>query len=1082
MRDLLATAPLEDTRRAATDPLVIALPNPDGRWQRFKVVEYSVMEPALAAAHPELRTYRGEGIDDAFANVRCSLTPLGFQAQVRTSGDKGPYSGMWHIDAYSRDDASLHMSYWHADGGPRDRSLNCLTTDNGVAIQASPFQPRSQSGPTRRQYRLALAVTGETTVWAGGAASALALATTVTNQLNGIYETELTVRFVLVANEASIVYASGATDPFTAPDNPSTSNSNLETTLDSVIGSANYDVGHVIHYTLAGNNGLAGGIGTVCTTGSKGAGYSAYSNPNDAFFVIDYVSHELGHQFGGHHVHTNCNGSAGDSGTYLVEPGSGTTIMSYAGICGTTNVQAHNDPYFNGLNINQIITYLGATTCAVTAATGNNAPTITPLASYAIPSKTPFTLTASAVDPDGDPITYCWEQQDGASLSTPGTDPGSGPIDRSRVATASPSRTVPQPSTILANTTDTWELLPQVARAAMNWRVTVRDNRSGGGGVNQATTAIQIVNTGPFQVTSHGTAGTYSGPQVVTWSLGGSNAAPVNCANVKISLSTDGGNTFPTVLAASVPNTGSANILLPDINTTSARLKVEAADNIFFDISNVNFTIVPAIPAVTFAAGGAVVMSDTAGNGNANGRVDPGENQIRLTIPISNLGSLAATGVSGVLSSNTPTVSVVAGVSAYPALAALASGANASLFVISVSPSHPCGSPIGLTLTLACDQGVGGTLGATGTLPIALSTGLTTSSTTQTFSYTGAAVAITDSNAAGVNVSLPVSGITSIGDINFRFDGTASSTSATSTTVGLNHGSVGQLIVKLTSPQGTTVTLINRMTGGGATGANSGNNFYNTTLDDSGSASIQTVAAASAPFSGTFAPASPLAAFNGQNPTGTWVLNVADVVAGTTGNVRGWSLIITPQSTTTCTPPISTSGACCDVSTGNCSVATQVACAGTYQGDGVSCTPNPCPPPPATISVSTFGSGTGTVTSSPGGIDCGATCSDQFAVGSMVTLSATAAPGSVFKGWGGGAGGVCSGTGPCSFTATADATVTAEFRCLADFNGQDGLTIQDIFDYLNAWFSGDPSADVDGVSGLAVSDIFSFLNRWFGGC
>ncbi|HMN40631.1 MAG TPA: zinc-dependent metalloprotease family protein [Phycisphaerales bacterium] len=1089
MREALGAAPFEETPRAATDPLVIALPDPDGRWQRFSIVEYSVMEPALAAAHPELRTYHGVGIDDPYANIRCSLTPVGFQAQVRTSGENGPYSGMWHIDAYTRGDASLHMSYRHADGPRRDRSFNCLTADDGPAIPAAPFQPRSVTGPTRRQYRLALALTGETTVWAGGPAGGLTLAANMTNQLNGIYEAELTVRFVLVASEADIIYPDAASDPFTSPNNASTSNTNLQSALTSTIGSANYDVGHVIHYTTSGNNGLAGGIGTVCGS-NKGAGYSAYSNPNDPYFVIDYVSHELGHQFGGRHTQSNCGGSAGDSAAYTVEAGSGTTIMSYAGICGASyNVQSHNDPYFNGTDINQIVTYLNTTSCAASTATGNNAPTIGGLSSYAIPSRTPFTLTASATDPDGDPMTYCWEQQDGASLQPLNSDPGSGPIDRSRPGTASPSRTIPRLSTILANASDQWELLPQVARTTMNWRVTVRDNRSGGAGVNQATTTLQIVGTGPFQITAPNTSGTLSGPQTVTWDLGGSNLPPINCASVKISLSTDGGNTFPTVLAAGTPNTGSANVILPNINTTGARLKIEAVGNIFFDISNANFTIVPSTPAVGFAPGGPAVVSDASGNGNANGRVDPGESQIRLTIPVTNSGSITATGVTGTLVSNTPTVSVTTGVCTYPTLPSLASASNGTFYALNVSPSHPCGGPISLTLTLACDQGVGGTFGATEALPIGLSTGLSTPGTPVTVTYTGAAAPIPDNNAAGVNLTLPVAGVWGggvIADLDFRFNGTACTTSASSSTVGLNHGSVGQLIVKLTSPQGTTVTLVNRMSGGGATGANSSNNFCNTVLDDSGAASIQTIAGSNAPFTGTFAPASPLSAFNGEDPTGTWTLNVADVVSGTTGTARAWSLVITPQSITTCDPPVGALGACCDASTGLCTGVAEPACTGgggAFQGGGTACSPNPCPQPPVAITVLMAGTGTGIVTSTPAGIACGAmggACAFDFAPGTPATLSAVATSNSVFVGWSG--GGACSGSGPCSFSVVAADTITATFRCRADFNGVDGITVQDIFDYLNGWFAGDPATNVDGVPGLSVQDIFSFLNTWFAGC
>ena len=263
MQGLLAQAPFENTPPAVA-PLVILLPDPEGNWQRFKLVEYSVMEAPLAAAHPELRTYRGEGVDDPWATIRCSLTPVGFQAQVRAPGETGPTSGMWHIDAYTRGNTTLHMSYRHLDAGDREKAFTCHTVDMGAQIG---FRSRSTTGPTLRTYRLAMATTGETTVWAGGATAALTLVTNITNQLNGIYETDLTVRFVLVANETAIIYPSAASDPFGSPTSAGTTNANLQTALDSTITSANYDVGHVIHYNPSSNNGLAGDIGSVCRAG-----------------------------------------------------------------------------------------------------------------------------------------------------------------------------------------------------------------------------------------------------------------------------------------------------------------------------------------------------------------------------------------------------------------------------------------------------------------------------------------------------------------------------------------------------------------------------------------------------------------------------------------------------------------------------------------------------------------------------------------------------------------------------------------------------------------------------------------------
>lgn len=937
--EILAKAPYEDTPRAATDPLVIALPDPNGSWQRFKIVEYAVMEPALAAAHPELRNFRGEGIDDVYATIRCSWTPLGFQAQVITISEAGPHGGAWLIDSYTRGNTSLHTSFWRSDSEKGERTLHCLTDDNAVA--ATPgFRPRSTSGPTRRQYRLAMALTGETTVWAGGAAAGLTLANNIVNQLNGIYEPELTVRFVLVAAETSLIYTSGSTDPFTSPNNASTTNTNLQSALTSTIGAANYDVGHVIHYTTSGNNGLAGGIGTVCAS-NKGAGYSAYSNPNSPFFVIDYVSHELGHQFGGRHTQSNCGGSAGDSAAFTVEAGSGTTIMSYAGICGTGyNVQAHNDPYFNGLNINQINTYLASTSCAATTATANTPPTVSALAAYTIPKQTPFTLTASATDANGDAITYCWEQQDGVSAGAIGTDSGTNPIDRSRTATASASRTIPQLSTLLANTTDTWELVPQVARTAYKWRVTVRDNRSGGGGVSQQTVTHTVSSSGPFTVTSPNAAGTFSGPITATWTVGGTNVAPINCANVKLSLSTDGGNTFPTVLAASTPNTGTANVTLPNINTTTARLKIEAIGNIFFDVSNANFTIIPSTPTASFALSGSPTINDSVGNGNANALIDPGETQIQLTIPVQNIGNTAATGVTGLLTSSTATATITTGFASYPTINAGATASNATLYVISVSAAHVCGAPINLSLAMSSSQG-------SSTLPLVVSTGQSSGGSPITASYTGPAVAIPDNAPAGINISLPFSGVGAITDVNFRFDGSSCSSAIGATTVGLDHTYVGDLVVKLTSPQGTTVTLIDRP--GATSGDNNGNNYCTTTLDDDGAfTSIEAVDLALAPFTGSFLPASALSAFDGQNPDGTWVLNVSDNAGVDTGSVRAFSLIVTLQAAA-CSPPVSATGACCAAATGGCTAVSQATCVGisgnSYQGDGTVCLPNPCPQP-----------------------------------------------------------------------------------------------------------------------------------------
>jgi subtilisin-like proprotein convertase family protein len=937
---VLAKAPMEGTPQAQQNPVTVWLPDPDGNLERFAVVESPVMEAPLYAAHPELRQYRGQGVDDPGATMRLTLSPLGLNAMVLTSrGEPDRTGGAWYVYAYTKGNTELYTAFSLRDAGGEEKHFTCLTADAPGALQRPRMTLRSTLGTTLRQYRLAVATTSEYTAWAGGQAVALAFVQNSVSQLTLIYEREFAVRLVLVANESAIVYPT-TSDPFSAPDNPSTTNSQLQTAVDGAIGSANYDLAHVFHRvtTSSSSNGLAGGIGTVCTAGIKGQGYSAYDVPSDPYFVIDYVAHEIGHQFGGRHVFNKCSSTAGESNQYLIEPGSGSTIMSYAGICGTNNLQAHNDAYFNGMNVEQVATYIAAGgACSSNTATGNTPPTAAAGSAYAIPVKTPFALTGAGTDADGDTLSYCWEEQDGsAALTYPPTsssDTGAGPLVRSKNPLGVPVRLVPQLSTVLNNTTDVQEWLPQVGRTVFKWRLTTRDNRSGGGGVNQSDVTLQVVGAaGPFRVTSQSTSATQSGPGTVTWNVAGTTASPVSCANVKITLSTDAGQTFPTVLAASVPNTGSASVVFPNVTTSTARVKVEAVGNIFYAVNTANFAITPSTPVATFGLAGQPAVNDTGGNGNSSGVIDPGETSVALTVTIQNNGNTTATGVSATLTTSTPTASVTAGTSSYPNMGPGTGGSNAAPFRISVSPSHACGAPINLSLAVTSAQG-------SSTIPITLSTGSTVTGAVQTRSYTTPAVAIPDNSAAGVNSQLTVSGVGTIGNIKFRFDGSSCSTSATSTTVGLNHAAVGDLVIKLTSPAGTTVTLMNRP--GGT--ANTGNNFCGTVLDDAAASSIQSITSAGQPNTGTFQPANPLSAFNGQSADGVWTLNVADLAAGNTGSVRAWSLVITPQSTT-CSPPLTLTGACCAAS-GSCSVSSQAACAGAYQGDGAACSPNPCPQP-----------------------------------------------------------------------------------------------------------------------------------------
>lgn len=727
----------------------MSLPAPDGVMMKFRVCESSVMEKPLQEKYPEIRTYLGQGVDDPWATVRMSLTPQGFAAQVLS-----PTTGAWYIDRFTRFDKVYYTSYWKRDlVGPAE-PFQCLTPgadpDVGVRrmqLRGGNVDPQA-SGQTRRQYRIAVATAGEYTAFHGGTVTlGLSAVTAVINRVTQVYENEFAIRLVLVANEDQVIFTNAASDPFT---NPGANNTTLNAGQWAIrsaagIGTSGFDVGHT--FIRASNAGVAGDIGNVCVappssntnnsagngTG-KGRGVTGLTSPVGDAFAIDYVAHELGHQFGGRHNFNSCSGSQGDSGSLAVEPGSGSTIMGYAGICGSDNLQAHSDPYFNSLNIDQVIAYVSTgsgSSCAAVTTTGNTPPTVDAGLNYTIPINTPFTLTAlSGADANGDAITYCWEQQNGTSTvdALPVTDLRTNPIARSWSPTADPTRTFPRLQDLLNNNNvPIGEGFPTTSRA-MTWRCTVRDNRAGGGGVNYDTTTIATTTSaGPFRVTSPNGGEAINGTVNVTWNVANTNTGSVNTANVRILLSTDGGQTFPTVLAASVPNTGTASVTLPAVQSTTARVKIEAIGNIYFDISNLNFTINTPAGTPNLVSGGATVVSDAigVGNGNGNGVIDPGENTVRLTIPVKNTGTNTATVVSGTLVSLSPTVAVEAGASAYANVAFNSTVNNSTLYSINVSPAHTCGAPISLRLDLTYSSGL------TSSISLSLPTGSGTSRTTR---------------------------------------------------------------------------------------------------------------------------------------------------------------------------------------------------------------------------------------------------------------------------------------------------------------------------------------------------------------
>ena len=612
MKNFLWSLPTESSvnqnRNAAP---IMEIPMPDGRLAKFHVWESSIMEPGLAAKFPDMKQFLGQGIDDPYATIRFDYNPFtGIHGQILSSKN-----GRVFIDPYTSGDINYYMSYFAKDVSSQNRFI-CDVPDATTLSSVSNRAEAACLGGTLRTYRLALACTGEYAVAVNGPTPTVpgvaAAMLTAVNRVSGVYETEVAVRMVLVSNNNLLIYLDGATDPYTNTNGVTMLGQN-QTNIDAIIGSGNYDIGHVFS---TGGGGVAG-LGVVCT-GSKARGVTGLTNPVGDAFYIDYVAHEMGHQYSGNHtfnsVTSNCGGGNRNGGT-AYEVGSGTSIQAYAGICGADNIQPNSDPFFHAISLDEISNHINGTgNCATPTATGNTLPVINPLINngLTIPINTPFTLNGTASDANGDALTYCWEEWDlgpggawnGGATST------TAPLFKSRIPKTTGERTFPDIAVIVAgfpaNPAATMgglkgETMPTVARV-MNFRLTVRDNRAGGGGTVSSGTGgcqtstpfvVNVAGSAPFAVTVPNGGESYSAgsAQTITWDVAGTNAAPFNVANVRISLSTDGGLTYPTLITASTPNDGSESFVLPCITNNTVRIKVEAIGNIFFDISNTNFSI-----------------------------------------------------------------------------------------------------------------------------------------------------------------------------------------------------------------------------------------------------------------------------------------------------------------------------------------------------------------------------------------------------------------------------------------------------------------------------------------------------------
>ena len=563
--------------------VIATFPNEDGTFENFRIVEASVLSPELQERYPNIKSYAGQGIDDPSAVIRFSISPLGFQSMKLSANKPATF-----IEALTKN-GSHYAAFKRADKINFNDDFECSVTEQVNKQMNTGMQQRNADDAILRTYRLAVSTTGEYTAYHGGTkALALAAINQTMTRVNGIFENDFNVTMVLIGNNDDVIYTSANSDPYSN----GSFNSQLQSTLTSVIGESNYDIGHL--FARASNNGNAGCIGCVCVNGQKGSGFTSRTDPEGDPFDVDYVAHEIGHQFGGNHTWT-FNGNEGTNAQ--MEPGSGSTIMGYAGITGATDVQSNSDPYFHARSIEQVTDYIKTTSCQTNTNTGNAVPSVDAGSNYTIPKGTAFVLDGSATDANsGDVLTYCWEQYDenNAATTNPSVNATSGVAFRSYSPKTETSRYFPRLSTIKSGSTSwQWEAVPNVARN-LNFRLTVRDNRVGGATNNSDDMQVTVNGTaGPFVVNSPNTNVTWNAgtAQTVTWNVAGTTGNGVNAANVDIFLSTDGGDTYPITLASGVTNDGSHDIVVPNTQGNQNRVMVRGANNIFFDISNSNFTI-----------------------------------------------------------------------------------------------------------------------------------------------------------------------------------------------------------------------------------------------------------------------------------------------------------------------------------------------------------------------------------------------------------------------------------------------------------------------------------------------------------
>ncbi len=568
-------------------PSQIMLPNTDGEISTFKIWDAPIMQKGLAAKFPHIRTFLIQNIEDPSMHGRVSLTNSGLKAFI-TSAEE-PY-----FIQPSGQDKNTYAVFKKSD---RNSVKEFRCHYEGEHFEQTEVTQRSvaQIGDRLRIYRLAVSTTGEYSSFHGGnTGSVLEAIVETINQVNVVYENDFSVRFILVDNNDLLINLDADKDPF---DNFSASQmlQRNPSQINSIIGVNNYDLGHVF---ATGGAGLAS-LASSCVF-DKAQGITGINPPEGSTFAIDYVAHELGHQLGSNHTFNNCGGQEVPSVAF--EPGSGSTIMAYAGLCGSNNVQFSSDAYFHVSSLIQISNWINNTggNCTEMIDTENSIPTVDAgEGGFFIPIETPFKLTAQGEDADGDELTYCWEQYNTGPQSDYGEPIGNAPSFRSFKPVDSPTRFFPKLNLVVAGSQPNSEVLPSASRD-LNFQCTVRDNKPGGGAAAWDQISFESTDqAGPFIVTSQNESDVVwetNRLATVTWDVANTDQAPINCEKVNIIMSRTLGITFDIILAENVDNNGSHTFFVPeDAISNFARVMVEAADNVFYNVNSEQFKVVEGI-------------------------------------------------------------------------------------------------------------------------------------------------------------------------------------------------------------------------------------------------------------------------------------------------------------------------------------------------------------------------------------------------------------------------------------------------------------------------------------------------------